>query len=113
MGDHTARRREACAVYTSAWHIANRRARGLTVLFQPEPRTPQAVHIQPNADGSITEVGRHSRPAVALYMHRNLTKIHQTLRVTSAMAADVSTYVWSVEELDALFGYAREPADAG
>jgi hypothetical protein len=28
---------------------------------QPEPRTPQAVHIQPNADGGITAVGRHSQ----------------------------------------------------
>jgi hypothetical protein len=37
----------------------------------------------------------------------------QTPRMTSAMAADVSTYVWSVEIIVARLGPAREPAHAG
>jgi hypothetical protein len=38
--------------------------------------------------------------AVALhYMHYNFCRIHQTLRVTPAMEAGVSDYVWSIEEI--------------
>jgi hypothetical protein len=38
--------------------------------------------------------------AIALhYMHYNFCRIHQTLRVTPAMAAGISDHVWSIEEL--------------
>ena len=38
--------------------------------------------------------------AVALYfMHYNFCKIHQTLRVTPAMAAGVTTKLWELEDL--------------
>jgi IS1 family transposase len=38
--------------------------------------------------------------AVALhFMHYNFGRVHQTLRVTPAMAAKVSDHVWSVEEM--------------
>jgi len=38
--------------------------------------------------------------ALALhYMHYNFCRIHQTLRITPAMAAGLSDHVWSVEEL--------------
>jgi IS1 family transposase len=38
--------------------------------------------------------------AVALhYMHYNFCRIHQTLRVTPAMAAGISDHVWSIEEM--------------
>ena len=41
--------------------------------------------------------------AVALhYMHYNLCRIHQTLRVTPAMEAGVSDHVWSLDEVIAL-----------
>lgn len=41
--------------------------------------------------------------AVALhFMHYNFCRIHQTLRVTPAMAAGVSTHVWELEEVVAL-----------
>lgn len=41
--------------------------------------------------------------AVALhFMHYNFCRIHQTLRVTPAMAAGVSDHVWEIEELLAL-----------
>ena len=37
---------------------------------------------------------------VALYfMHDNFCRIHQSLRVTPAMAVGVSDYVWSIEEI--------------
>ena len=41
--------------------------------------------------------------AVALYfMYYNFGRVHQTLRVTPAMEAGVSTHVWSVEEIVSL-----------
>jgi len=41
--------------------------------------------------------------AVALhYMHHNSCRIHQTLRVTPAMEAEISDHVWSLDELIAL-----------
>jgi IS1 family transposase len=41
--------------------------------------------------------------AIALhYMHYNFCRIHQTLRVTPAMAAGVTDHVWDVEEIAAL-----------
>jgi len=41
--------------------------------------------------------------AVALhYMHYNFCRIPQTLRVTPAMEAGVSDYVWSLDEAIAL-----------
>jgi IS1 family transposase len=38
--------------------------------------------------------------AVALhYMHYNFARVHQTLRITPAMAAGVSDHVWSLDEI--------------
>jgi IS1 family transposase len=43
--------------------------------------------------------------AVALhYMHYNFCRVHQTLRVTPAMAAGISDHVWELSELLALLG---------
>jgi hypothetical protein len=37
---------------------------------------------------------------IAIYfMHYNFCRIHQTLRVTPAMEAGITDYVWTVEEL--------------
>ncbi len=41
--------------------------------------------------------------AVALhFMHYNFCRVHQTLRITPAMAAGLTDHVWSIEELCAL-----------
>jgi hypothetical protein len=41
--------------------------------------------------------------AVALYfMYYNFGRVHQTLRVTPAMEAGVSSHVWSIEEIVSL-----------
>lgn len=41
--------------------------------------------------------------AMAIYfMHYNFVRIHQTLRVTPAMAAGVTDKLWSLEDLAAL-----------
>lgn len=38
------------------------------------------------------------------YMHYNFCRIHQSLRITPAMAAGVSDHVWSLDEVIALLG---------
>jgi hypothetical protein len=41
--------------------------------------------------------------AIALhYMHYNFVRIHQTLRVTPAMAAGLTDRLWSVQDLVSL-----------
>jgi IS1 family transposase len=46
--------------------------------------------------------------AVAIYfMHYNFAKIHQTLRITPAMAAGVTDHVWSLEEIVGLLEQAE------
>ncbi len=40
------------------------------------------------------------KAAVALYVaHYNFCRVHETLRVTSAMALGVADHVWSIDEL--------------
>jgi IS1 family transposase len=42
-------------------------------------------------------------PTVALFhMHCNFARVHQTLRVTPAMEAGISSHVWSIQEIVAL-----------
>jgi hypothetical protein len=36
------------------------------------------------------------------YMFYNFARIHQTLRITPAMAAGVSDHVWGIDEIIAL-----------
>lgn len=43
--------------------------------------------------------------AIALhYMHYNFARIHQSLRITPAMASGISDHVWSLEEIVGLLG---------
>ena len=44
----------------------------------------------------------HVATLAIFYMHYNFVRIHQTLRVTPAMAAGVTTRLWAVEDLVAL-----------
>ena len=48
------------------------------------------------------KVENHMHAISLHYMHYNFCRIHQTLRVTPAMAAGVSDRVWSVEDIAAL-----------
>jgi len=46
------------------------------------------------------ELLEHHVAMIALFhMHYNFARIHQTLRVTPAMEAGVSQYVWSIHEI--------------
>jgi hypothetical protein len=39
---------------------------------------------------------------VAVDMHYNFYRIHQILRATPAMEADISSHVWTIEEIVSL-----------
>jgi len=53
--------------------------------------------------------------AVALHFtHHNFVRIHKSLRITPAMAADVSDRLWSMEELiERIDAMAPAPAPRG
>ena len=48
-------------------------------------------------NGFSKKVENHIAAVALPYMHYNFRRVHQTLRVTPAMAAGVSDHVWSIE----------------
>lgn len=48
------------------------------------------------------KVENHVAAIGLFHAHYNLCRIHKTLRVTPAMAAGITTRVWSIEDLVAL-----------
>jgi hypothetical protein len=48
------------------------------------------------------KVENHAAAIAVYFMYYNFGRVHQTLRVTPAMKAGVSTHVWSVEEIVSL-----------
>ena len=87
--------------------------RKVAVIGEPDPDHVSTSHVErqnltmrmsmrrftrlTNAFSKKVENLEH---AVALhFMHYNFCRIHQTLRVTPAMAAGLSDHVWSIEEL--------------
>jgi IS1 family transposase len=50
------------------------------------------------------KIENHIAALAIFYMHYNFVRIHQTLRVTPAMAAGVTNRLWSIEDLLALLG---------
>ncbi|MGD1073093.1 MAG: IS1 family transposase [Bryobacteraceae bacterium] len=50
------------------------------------------------------KVESHAAALAIFYMHYNFVRIHQTLRVTPAMAAGVTPVLWSVEDMVNLLG---------
>jgi hypothetical protein len=45
------------------------------------------------------KVENHAAAVALWFMYYNFCRIHQTLRVTPAMEAGISTHVWTIEEL--------------
>lgn len=53
-------------------------------------------------NGFSKKVDNHRHMVALHYMYYNFCGVHQTLRVTPAMEAKLSSHVWGVEELVAL-----------
>jgi hypothetical protein len=67
-------------------HERSHQPRRRAALYPPDKRFPQEA---------IKLAGRRVAALCALY----LVRLHKTLRVTPAMAADVTDRVWSLEDL--------------
>src|SRR5437762_8200729 len=55
-------------------------------------------------NGFSKKLQNHEHSIALHYMFYNFARIHQTLRITPAMAAGVSDHVWSIDEIIALLG---------
>jgi hypothetical protein len=59
------------------------------------------------------KVENHIAALGLFHAHYNLCRIHKTLRVTPAMAAGITTRVWSIEDLVALLPQAAAGVKRG
>jgi IS1 family transposase len=50
------------------------------------------------------KVTNHAAMVELFFMYYNFSRVHQTLRVTPAMAAGISDHVWEIEEIVGLLG---------
>ena len=76
-------------------------ARAVARHLRQRRRIHAAVY-EINKHAFSKKVANHG-PAVALhFMNYNFVRIHQTLRVTPAMAAGVTDRLWSVENIAAI-----------
>jgi hypothetical protein len=53
-------------------------------------------------NGFSKRIANHEAATALHFMHYNFCRVHQTLRVTPAMEAGVSSHVWSFTELVSL-----------
>jgi hypothetical protein len=51
------------------------------------------------SNGFSKKAINHSHSVAIHFMHYNFVRIHQTLRVTPAMAAGVTTKLWSIADM--------------
>jgi IS1 family transposase len=60
-------------------------------------------------NGFSKKIDNHIAAVAIYFMHYNFCRVHQTLRITPAMAAGLTDHIWSVEEV---CGLAKEPVNA-
>jgi hypothetical protein len=48
------------------------------------------------------KIENHAHSVALHYMHYNFMRIHRTLRITPAMAAEVTDRLWSIEDIAAM-----------
>jgi len=53
-------------------------------------------------NGFSKKVENHTHAVALHYMHYNFVRIHRTLRITPAMAAELTDRLWSIEDIAAL-----------
>lgn len=100
--------RKAQARYSPAKHIATKRHR---VSGDPDMNTISTSHVERSnltmrmgmrrftrlTNGFSKKLHNHENAVALHFMYYNFARIHQTLRVTPAMAAGVANHVWSIE----------------
>jgi len=90
-----------------------------TIIGDPDPKHVSTSYVERQNLTMRMQMRRFTRltnafskkienhiAAISLhYMHYNFCRIHQTLRVTPAMEAGLSSHVWSIEELLGLLAF--------
>jgi hypothetical protein len=61
-------------------------------------------------DGFSKKLENHMAMIAIFYQHYNFCRVHQTFRVTPAMAAGLSDHVWELTELVELLKRSNEQA---
>ncbi len=61
-------------------------------------------------NGFSKKLANHEAAVALHFMHYNFCRVHQTLRVTPAMEAGLSSHVWSLVELVSLLDAADQKA---
>ena len=105
--------RKAQARYSPARHIATKKHR---ISGDPDMATISTSHVERSnltmrmgmrrftrlTNGFSKKIENHENMVALHFMYYNFARVHQTLRVTPAMAAGVADHVWTVEEIVAL-----------
>ena len=69
-------------------------------IDQQNPTLRMAMRRLPRlTNASINKVENHIQSVALHFMHYNFVRIHQSSRLTPAMAANVTNHVWEVEEI--------------
>jgi IS1 family transposase len=63
-------------------------------------------------NGFSKKVENHEAAVAVYFLHYNFCRIHQTIRVTPAMAAGLSDHVWEIEDVIAMLDAAERQAVA-
>jgi hypothetical protein len=50
-------------------------------------------------NGFSKKIANHAAAIALYFMYYNYARVHQTLRITPAMAAGLSNHVWDIEEI--------------
>jgi hypothetical protein len=84
-----------------------------TVVGQPDPEHISTSYIERQnltirmglrrftrlTNAFSKKIENHTAALAIFYMHYNFVRIHQSLRITPAMAAGVTARLWSIEDL--------------
>jgi hypothetical protein len=61
-------------------------------------------------NGLSKKIANHEAAVALHFLHYNFCRVHQTLRVTPAMEAGISSHVWSIVEIIGLLDAADKKA---
>lgn len=87
-----------------------------TIIGSPDPAHVSTSHIERQnltmrmnirrftrlTNAFSKKLDNHMHSVALFYMHYNFVRVHQTLRVTPAQEAGLTSRVWSIEEIVAL-----------
>jgi hypothetical protein len=93
--------RDTEATYSPAECVGCQR---VPIIGNPDPKhvSTNLVERQNLTNAFSKKVENHIQSVALHFMYYNLVRIHQTLRVTPAMASGVSNKPWSVEDIVSL-----------